>query len=387
MRTQKTEKPCSRSSARSDAMTPIKTFLVCAPLLAALVGAGATAGCGDEGTAAVATDYSALLKDLTERVALPAYQAAADKADALVVATKALEATPTAESLSAAQKAWREARAAYRRLDAVASFGPLPTLAIDARIDVYPADPSGIEQLVKETAPIDADYVGRLGGKKKGYLGVEYLLFAGPGGDVLAGFAPAGRRGSLARALAEEIATSMHQVYDGWDPAKGGLAKEILDPGQAGSSVPSQRHALDNFVGGGAFALENVVGLRLAIPLGRKSKDGQLHPELDPTSASDSANADCAASMQGVLALYQTPGFTTYIRPKATALDDKATAEMNDCVSKLAAIPQPFDAAITQSTPLVQQAYDACKAYKLTWNTDITSTLGATLKPLDPDGD
>lgn len=348
-------------------------------------GAALAVGCGDEGTAAPETDYSALLKAVSEQVAMPAHQAATDKADALVAALRALETTPSAESLQSAQNAWREARAAYRRMDVFSSFGPLPELAIDVRIDASPADPGGIEQSVASADPISADYVGRLGGKKKGYLAVEYLLFQGAGGDVLAGYARDARRGTLARALGEEIATTMHQLLDAWEPAKGGQAKDLIEAGRGGKYA-SQLEALDNLVGGGAYTLELIVGQRLALPLGRKT-DGKPSAAQDPTLASDSAVADMAASMAGVLALYQNPGFTTFVRPKLQELDEKAIGEMNACMTKISAIPRPFGTSVTQNTAMVQEAYDACKAFKLTWNTDVTSTLGANVKPLDTDGD
>jgi predicted lipoprotein len=342
-------------------------------------------GCGDEGTAAPATDYSALLRNVSEQVAMPAHQAATTKTDALVVALQALETAPAPASLQAAQDAWRAARGAYRTLDVFSSFGPVPTLAIDVRIDASPADPAGIEQSVSAADPITADFVGRLGGKKKGFLALEYLLFKGNGADVLAGFTAGGRRGTLARALGDEIAATMHQLLDAWDPAKNGWAKELTDAGKGGHYT-SQLEAVNDLVGGGAFALELVVGTRLALPLGRKAK-GTPDPSQDPTLASDSAMADMTASMAGVQALYQTPGFTTLIRPKIQDLDDKAVSEMSGCIGTITAIQRPFATSVTQSNQVVQAAFDACKAFKLTWNTDVTSTLGANVKPLDSDGD
>ena len=361
-------------------MTAMKSSLALALFVVLAPGAVAC----DDGTAAVETDYSALLRDVSEQVALPVHQAAAAKADVLVTALKGLETTPTQNSLQSAQNAWREARAAYRGLDAF-TFGPLPQLAIDARVDVSPADPTGIEQSVSGTDELGADFVGRLGGKKKGYLAIEYLLFKGPGGDVLASFVATPRRGTLARALGDEIAASMHQLLDAWDPAKNGWAKELTDAGKGGHYA-SQLAAIDDLVGGGAFALESIVGLRLALPLGRKNAN-HPDPSEDPTLASDSTSADLAATLGSVAALYQTPGFTTLVRPKLAELDDKTVAQLEDCTAKIGAMPHPFATAVTQSTPVVQAAFAACKDFKLTWNTDVTSTLGANVKPLDTDGD
>lgn len=345
------------------------------------------AGCGEEGGAATPPiDYTALLRDLSEKVAVPTHQAAATEADALLVTLRTLESAPSAESLAAAQVAWRKARAAYRRLDAF-TFGPMTQTAIDIRIDASPADHGGIESTINGQEAIDVGMVGRLGGKKKGFLALEHLLFRDKDGGsaVLAGFEPNGRRGQLARAVGEEIAASTHQLADAWDPAKGGYGAEISNAGNGGV-YSTQRAALDDLVGGGAFALELVVGVRLAMPLGRKTS-GNPEPEQDPTLASDSAVADMLASMQGISALYKEAGFSSLIRAQEPNLDDKALAELGDCQSKLGAIPAPFGASVTGQNATVQAAFEACKALKLTWNTDITSTLGATLRPLDTDGD
>lgn len=344
----------------------------------------AFAGCSEDGTAAEETDYTTLLQQVSDNVAVPAHRLAADKADALVATLRTLEATPSAASLQAAQDAWREARAAYRHLDAY-TFGPMPALAIDARVDVSPADPAGIEEAVNGTDTLDATFVGRLGGKKKGYLAVEYLLFKGPGGDLLASFSVGGRRGVLTRALGEELSASMHQLLDAWDPSKDGWSKQLVTAGKD-SKYASQRAAVDDLVGGGAYALELVVGIRLAMPLGRKSS-GNPEPERDPTLASDSAVADLVASMEGVATLYRDPGFSTLVRPKVAALDDKVSQELDACTAKIRAIPRPFGASVVQNNAVVQEAFEACKALKLTWNTDLTSALGATVKPLDTDGD
>ena len=74
-------------------------------------------------------------------------------------------------------------------------------------------------------------------------------------------------------------------------------------------------------------------------------------------------------------------------KAKLQELDDKAVGELAACVSSIGAIPRPFGTSVTQSTAVVQRAFEACKAFKLTWNTDVTSTLGANVKPLDTDGD
>jgi putative iron-regulated protein len=344
----------------------------------------------DDNTGTVAADYTALLQGSTNSVIVPDETAFAARADDLVVATKALEASPTGDTLAAAQSAWRAARAAYRTID-IASFGPIAELGISDRIDTAPATPSQIDAIVSGTPTIDVASVGVAGGHAKGFLGAEYLLFSAMGQDAalakLSGAdSAAARRRTLARAISEEIAASAHQLVDAWDPAKGGWATAITGAGKTSQHYATQRAALDDLVGGVAFAMEIVVGVRLATVLGRTS-GGTPDPTQDATTASDSAVPDMLATLAGVKAVYHDGGFATFVHAKSAPLDAHFSQEIDACAAAVKAIPAPFSDAVTKNTATVQAAFDACKAMKLTWNTDLTSALGATLKPTINDGD
>ncbi len=344
--------------------------------------------CNDS-TAAPTVDYGPLLASLTDHVILPANTTAATAASALDTALVALETTPSTTTLAAAQTAWREARRAYRRLDAL-YFGPLSDLGIGERIDAYPADTGAIDTMVNATTPINATAIGTLGGQSKGFLGVEYLLFSTTGPSAIATqIGSAGCRScTLARAMADEIASSIGQLADAWDPAKGAFATQVKTAGAGSTRYPRQRGALDDFVGGVGYALERVVGVDLAQPLGRK---GNGTPDVTQvaTRASDSAVADMTATLAGVQSLYtdEGNGFTARVKMVSARLDSEAATEAGNCASKAAAIPAPFATTLVSQTSLVQGAYDACKLWKTTWNTDLTSALGATLDPTDNDGD
>jgi predicted lipoprotein len=361
-----------------------RNFIVAAPLALAMI----VFAC-DDTTGSPPADYTALLKTLTDGVVLPANATFVQRSDDLAAAAAALESSPNATTLGTAQAAWRSARAAYRALDGV-HFGPVADLGISERIDLGPTNPGDVDAIVSGTAPIDATSVGAAGGKAKGFLGVEYLLFSkNSDAAVLAllqGDGAPARRRTLARAMTDEIASSAHQLADAWDRAKGAYANEVTTAGSGSTRYPTQRAAVDDFVGGTAYALELVVGVRLGMPLGRKNK-GAPDPSADPTTASDSAVADITASLNGVRALYQGNGFSARIRSKTPALDDEATGQLGDCAAKVSAIPAPFNGSITNDTASVSAAYDSCKTLKSIWNTDITSALGATLKPSDTDGD
>ena len=344
-------------------------------------------GCGNN-TDAPPVSYGNLLVSLGEQVILPEHREFVTQADGLVSALQALERAPDPDTLRAAQAAWRAARKAYRMLDAVQLF-PDVNLRISDRIDVAPADGAGIDKLVSGSAAVDDTAVSNAGGKKKGFLGLEYLLFAAPGEDlspVLREDASAARRLSLAVSMAHEIAASARELDAAWELDQGGYIGEFEHPSVAARRYQSELDAVNDLVGAGNYALETIVGVRLALPLGRKS-GGDPDPSLDPTPRSDNAVEDMQSSLAGFVAVYTTAAFTGAVQQRSAALDAQVHSEISSAQVTLAAIPAPFASALVDQTPVVQAAYDAAQALKHTWNADVTSALGATFRVGDYDGD
>jgi predicted lipoprotein len=347
-------------------------------------------GCGNTG--APAQDYGSLLSYLTEKVILPEHQDFVTQSEALVAATQALSDNPSSDTLTSAQGAWRDARKAYRVLDAL-HFGPDYTAHVSDRIDVSPADPDGIETIVTGSAAVDDDAVGKAGGKKKGFLGLQYLLFADPStpdapAPALAKDDAAARRRTFALSMADEILKSAQQLDNGWEPSGDNFAQQLEQAGAGSTHYATQRAAVDDLVSGGvAYALEQIVGVRLALPLGLNGGTGP-DPSADPTLRSDNAVADMQATLSGVFALYTGDGFSAVVRGKSSKLDSTVLSELTDSKAALSAIPAPFADALAAPAPNpVKAAYDATKALKATWNASVSSALGATTKPADTDGD
>lgn len=356
-------------------------FLLCGGL-GLSIAFGAWACSDDTGTSA--PDYTTLLQSLTNDVALPEHKTFSTSADALAASLKDLSAGADVAKLTKAQADWRAARLAWRHLDAL-HFGPVADLGITERIDLAPARATEIDPIVAGSTPLDASVVAKAGGHAKGFLGVEYLIFSSKGNDAVVQSLQDARKRQLASLMGDEIASSAHQLEDAWAAPGTGYAALITTAGK-NARYPSQRAALDDMVGGIAYAFELVVGVRLAAPLGRKT-GGTPDASQDPTLASDSAQADVKGTLEGISSLYNGQEISSRVRTKSTVLDDRIVSQIGDCGSKMASIPAPFGGSVTGATASVQAAYDACKAAKATWNADVTSALGATLKPMDNDGD
>jgi len=344
-------------------------------------------GCEND-TDAPPASYGTLLVELGEQVILPAHREFVTQADSLVKALQALEQAPDADSLAAAQAAWRAARKAYRMLDAV-QLVPDVNLRITERIDVAPADGAGIEKLAVGSGAVDDTAVSNAGGKKKGFLGLEYLLFAPDSSSpapVLQEDAAAPRRLTLAVSMADEIAASARELDDAWELDKDGYIAEFEHPSLSARRYQSELDAVNDLVGAGDYALETIVGVRLALPLGRKT-GGMPDPSRDPTRRSDNAVEDMQNGLAGFVAVYTLPAFTNAVAQRSAVLDRQVHSEIDASRVRLADIPLPFAGAVVDQTPIVQAAYDATQALKHTWNADVTSALGATFRVGDNDGD
>ncbi len=353
--------------------------MFCSALLLTLTGC-------DNNTNAPETSYGPLLSDLTDQVIVPEHRAFATEADALVTALQALETSPTTDTLAGAQTAWRAARAGWRLLDPV-HFGPILALATTDHIDVT-ADPAAIEAIVAGSGNVDDAAVSKATSQARGFLGLQYLLFSSDGSPppAISSDALAPRRRTLAKSMADDIALSAHNLDTRWEPNGGDYADALKNAGAGSAIYPTERAAVDALVNGVSYALEEVVHYRLSVPLGL-TDGGTPDPSLDPTTLSDSAVADMSATLDGIGALYDSAGISSVVKTRSATVDQQMLTELSSTQAAISAITPPFATSLVNDSSTVQAAYDAGKTLKLTWNTNITSALGATLMPTDNDGD
>ncbi len=156
-------------------------------LLSLVVVAGLALGvaaCSDDGdlpddSAVSGSDggsSSAVLQGLADDVIVPAYEQLVVDLTTLTSSVEALCATPSADTLAAAQEAWRTTALSWQGTRGGA-VGP----SMDRRLmaDVaFRARPDPVEDLIAGDEPIDTEALGDKGSTFRGISLVEHLLFA-----------------------------------------------------------------------------------------------------------------------------------------------------------------------------------------------------------------
>ncbi|MEJ7727982.1 MAG: imelysin family protein [Polyangiaceae bacterium] len=367
----------------------IRSSLLASLCLAAALGCSST---DDEPT----FDRNVAVASIVDDVILPTVTEAEAKAEALRVAAEALEAAPDQASLDAAQQAWRDARAPWRRSDAF-RYGPVVDLGLVGAIDWSPTNPETIEEIAAGTAALDAAAVDGLGSSAKGFMALEYLLFDNSGdAPILAQLTDptsGARRRLYLRLLADNLHQKLLQVSDAWARDKGNYAGALAEPGESSPVYPTTKKAVDEIVNQLVFQAEVVANAKIGKPFGKQS-GGELVPAAEESWRSDNSLADIESTWRGIEDVYQGrsegqdgAGISDMVAFKSKDVDSAARAAFAAAFAAAAAIPPPLRLAFSANPAEVDAAWNRGKELKRVLATDVVGVLGVTLSFSDNDGD
>jgi predicted lipoprotein len=138
---------------------------------------------------------------------------------------------------------------------------------------------------------------------------------------------------------------------------------------------------------------ETVADVKLGKPLGTAT-GGAVDPAAQESERSGASIADMLGNLRGARNIYfgtrdgsVGPSLASLVRAKSPSTDLRARAALAEAEAALHTIPEPFTEALTESPELVSAAYDSVKTLKRVLATEVLSSLGASLKFSDNDGD
>lgn len=330
-----------------------------------------------------------VLGELFVDVMMPTYEDVVMRTDSLRTSARAFESAPTIANLGALRDAWRAARQPWKETDAF-RFGPLALVSLGLSIDQV-VDPARIEEEIAGAQSIDAAYFATLGANKKGFHAIEYLIFDGANvGDtaVLASLADPRRLAFLVGA-ADDVAQNARALRDAWEIQGASLA----DPGADNEMFETIKKSVDDLVNAQWSEAEQVADMRIGTPLGTKA-GGTPQPDEQESGPSDTSVDDMAGTLRGIRNIYfgsrdgaPGRGIGSLVAAQSPALDRRVRDAFDRALAAVAAIPTPYREALLAKDPRVLAAYDAVQELEATLRTEVVSSLGATVKFNDNDGD
>jgi uncharacterized iron-regulated protein len=346
---------------------------------AALGACSSDAGSGDAAPAGF-TDRQ-LLVDYADHVVVPTYARLAERAAALSAAVDALAAGPSADTLAAAQDAWRAARTPWEQSEAFL-FGPVENDGFDPALDSWPLDQGELDAVLAGDDELTQAYVEALPQTQKGFHTTEYLLF-GPEKSKQPGDFDARQLAYLQATVAEfeRIAGSLAAAWTEPSGDRPSFRDVFTRAGEAGDGAyPSLDSAAQEVVAGMTGILDEVANGKIADPYDAHD------PRLVESQFSFNSIDDFQDNVRGVRRVWLGLGPDDMtaagrsLRAAVAALDadlaDEVTREIDDAITAIGAIPPPFRSAITDASaaPAIEAAQAAVRKAH--------DTLEGRVKPL-----
>jgi predicted lipoprotein len=321
----------------------------------------------------------AVVRSLVAQVILPTLDDVVTRTAALSAGLDALEVTPDQPHLDEARALWRAARVPWKESEAFV-FGPAKDLRLEAAIDQWPYDPEELDLILAGTDELSDAYVDGLGANKKGFHGIEHVLFGSAPLDA--------RRVRYAAAAGRALAADSARLREAWTA----YAERFIEAGDTDAVHQTIKAVVDTFVNEGLAMVERVSDTRLGVPMG-KTTGGEPHPELAESPLSENSVADMAASLRGVRNVYfgtrdgsQGHGIGTLVANSSPVVARRFREDLEAARVAVDTLP-PLGEAVMEGDPRLETAYLAVKEVKRAIAADVTAALGATLKFNDNDGD
>ncbi len=370
----------------------IRSALTCAAV------AGVLSACGgdlDSDAEPVVARYSEVVRT--------SYALSVTSAEAMGAAITAFIAAPSDATLTAAKTAWKTARTPYGETEVFRFYeGPIDNAetGLEGQINAWPLDEVYIDYtdgsptggIVNDSAvTIDkATLIAKneLGGEKNiatGWHAIEFLLWGqdlsatGPGARPVSDFVgsattAAGRRRQYLEVSTALLLEDLKSVQGAW--AAGAAYPTALEAEEAAASLEKI------LLGMGSLAGAELSGERMTVAYDNRDQ------EDEHSCFSDNTYADLIANAKGIENVWlgrvggnDGAGLDDLVRDRDAALADKLTGELAAALTALAAIPQPFDAALLDDAngrPKVLAAINALKASATTMG-EVATLLGITL--------
>lgn len=344
-----------------------------------------------------ADERTPVLESLASGVIVPRYVDFQLSMEAASQAISTFCKAPTEAGLTESRQLLSAAYIQWKRSEVIA-FGPHhdQPWAIAGRIDLWPARPDNIQELLDGSEPIDADFMPTTMNGAKGLPAIQWLLWA-ESDDTLLAFsqAPHGeRRCQILEAMAVDVTIGSQEMVQAWQPdGENWIAELIAPPGPLNRFAGSE-DGVSELVNRMIFTVENIRLLKLGKPLGLDSGGTPQPNRLESAHSGDSLQA-CLANLQGVNDLflgnyeeYDGLGLVDLLpESRQEELIQAFDSTYTQSLSALSDITEPLAHSIENNPESVQAAIDQLLSLQYTLQVEIAAALAVTVRFNDTDGD
>ncbi|MDE0098389.1 MAG: imelysin family protein [Truepera sp.] len=336
-------------------------------------------------------DRGAMLADLADQVAYPAFAMFASEAVRLDDAVQTLGSAPDPAVLERARERWTAAASSWVRASLFDAGGPATMLRFN-QISKRPADLAGLEARIAAAEGIDAKAVAASGSLLRGLPAVEALLFAT---DALVRLQTEPAYGSYLHALTGDLRSNAAAVAVEWNAAEGSrTVARFVAADSHGRNVRGSVNMLANAL------IERTTALlreQLGTPLGLDS-GGEVRPDATLAPLSRASLQLIQAELEGLRSAFvggvdgAALAFDDYLNALGATfgfrpLSDVVTERFDTAIASAAGIEGSLEEALRERPEQVEALYSDVRLLLIALRTDVAGQLGLTATFNDNDGD
>ncbi len=315
-------------------------------------------------------DYSDILANTGENVILETYKALASDAAALLAATQALEANPTAANLDAAKAAWVTTRSPWEQSEGFL-FGPVDQEGLDPALDSWPVNIIDLNNVLNSSNELTVAFLAQQEGTLKGFHTVEFLLFGENGNKQVDDFTT--RQFEYLAAASGALAADAQELYDLWKPSGGNFISNVTTAGNGSPVYISQKAALEEITNALIIIADEVGNGKINDPFVQEDLT------LEESQFSNNSKADFADNMRSIQNVY-TGRFGSFgngrslseiIADKNSELDARVKSDIDAAIQAITGIPGTFSDAVFNNKTAVSNAQTKVRELQATLEEEV----------------
>lgn len=306
---------------------------------------------------------SEILNELSSNVVQSVYNDLASKASTFNDQVLALEADgATDEELTACRTTWKEARESWEQSESFL-FGPVSTDNIDPRIDTWPVNFTDLDAQLESSAEFNGTYINNLEDALKGFHPIEYLIFGATGEKPASELSV--RDIEYLKGLASNLKSLTSTLQSSWNPSTTDNYHAAFTQAGNGSTVyATQLAAFEELV-------NSMIGICDEVANGKINEVFLAQdPSLEESPFAKNSITDFTNNIKGVQNVYlgkfatDGKGLEDLVRRHNLQLDNDIKLKLNNAITALGNVTDPFGEAISTQPIQVQNAINAINDLK-----------------------